>query len=68
MSMEYKPRFVRPDQMAELSNLWHLSRVATSGGDNSRYARMLWASKEFAKVHPEVTSTGAYKDLDGMLN
>ena len=68
MGLEYKPRFVRPDKMPELSNLWHLSRTACAGGDSSRYARMLWASKEFARAHAEVTSGGAYKDLDGMLS
>lgn len=68
MGMEYTARFINPAHEGELSNLWHLSRTALSGKDSSRYQRMLWASKEFAKAHPEVSSGGAYKDLDGMLS
>ena len=48
----------------ELWNLYHLARVATSGTDqNTRYGWNLWASKEYAKAHPEVSSTAAYKAL-----
>lgn len=59
----FKPRFVPEHLLGELSNLWHLSRVPK----NTRYERMLWASSEFSKAHPEVSATGAYKDLDAML-
>lgn len=59
----FKPRFVPEDLLGELSNLWHLSRVPC----NTRYERLLWASREFSKAHPEVSSTAAYKDLDCML-
>lgn len=63
----YQVRFIKPDQSAELMNLYHLARVPLSGtGKDTPYERMLWASKEFAKLHPEVSSTGAYKDLDGL--
>jgi hypothetical protein len=63
----YQVRFIRPDQANELMNLYHLARVPLSGtGKDTPYDRMLWASKEFSKQHPEVSATGAYKDLDGL--
>ena len=52
---------------SELINLYHLARTALSGEDDSRYKRMLWASKWFSKEHPEVTSTQAYLELDSLL-
>lgn len=61
---KYEPRFIKPEQEAELINLWHLSRCALSGQNASRHERMLWTSREFSKLHPEITSTGVYKDLD----
>jgi hypothetical protein len=61
--IEFKPRWVPEHMLAELSNLWHLSRVPKHG----RYDRLLWTSSEFAKAHPELTSTAVYKDLDAML-
>lgn len=67
MSAAYKPRFIRPDQSAELIHLWHLARTALSGKECTRYTRMLWASREFAAAHPDITPTAAYKDLDGLL-
>jgi hypothetical protein len=63
----YQVRFIRPDQANELFNLYHLARVPLSGtGKDTPYERMLWASKEFHKVHPEISETAAYKDLDGL--
>lgn len=59
----FKPRFVPERLLPELSNLWHTSRVHSS----SRYERMLYTSKWFAKDHPELTPTAVYKDLDAML-
>lgn len=68
--IEFEPRFVPKRLLVELSNLWHLSRTACAGKDYSRYNRMLWTSREFVKAHPELnlSSTGAYKDLDAMLS
>lgn len=65
----FNPRFVKEEDMAELANLWHLSRVPTSGDKQSDklYNRMQWTSKEFAKAHPEYTPTAVYKDLDGFV-
>ncbi len=63
----YKTRFIKPAQANELLGLWHLARTALSGKECTRYTRMLWASKEFARAHPEITPTAAYKDLDGLL-
>ena len=66
---EYRVRFVPTDKSAELVNLYHLARTALSGKDDSPYQRMIWASGEFARLYPEITSsTGAYKDLCGLLD
>lgn len=65
--MSYAPRFIRADQAVELINLYHLARTALSGQECTPYTRRLWASKEFSKAHPEVSSTAAYKDLDGLV-
>ena len=59
----FTPRFTSTPGLNELSTLWHTSRTATTG----RYNRMLWASREFSKAHPEVSATAAYKDLEAML-
>jgi hypothetical protein len=65
----YVPRFIDPKDAGELVNLYHLARVPLSGtGKSGRYEQMLWASKEFSKAHPEISSTAAYKDLDGLLS
>jgi len=65
LKVEYfRPRFVPEHMLAELSNLWHLSHVPK----DSRYERMLWTADEFHKLHPELTSTAVYKDLDAMLS
>ena len=64
----YQVRFIKPEQVGELVNLYHLARVPLSGtGKSGRYHQMIWASGEFAKLHPEVTASAAYKDLDGLL-
>ncbi len=60
-------RFVKQADYPELINLYHLARTALSGGDDSKYQRMLWASKEFAKEHTYTSATGAYKDLSANL-
>ena len=66
VSPGYQVRFIRPGQAGELMDLFHLARTALSGKDASNYNRMLWASNEFHKAHPEVSATAAYKDLDGL--
>lgn len=60
-------RFVKPEDYGELINLYHLARTALSGQDDSKYARMIWASKEWAKKHSYTSATGAYKDLSANL-
>jgi len=53
-----------PKELAELANLCHLARTALAGtGRDTRYERKLWASREYAKLHPSVSSTAAYKQL-----
>jgi hypothetical protein len=65
----YKKRFISESQATELMNLYHLAKVALSGTKPAtRYNRMLWASAEFSKLHPSVSTTAAYKDLDGLLS
>lgn len=64
----YTPRFVPSQDAAELVNLYHLARTALSGRQDSKYDRMLWASAEFSKLHPSVSSGAAYKDLCGLLD
>lgn len=49
-------------ELAELSNLWHLSKTALGDGA-STYDRKLWATKHFHEAHPHITSTAAYKVL-----
>ncbi len=51
------------EQKAELMNLFHLAKCALSGQDDSNYQRMLWASKEYSKEHPEISRTVAYKNI-----
>ena len=63
----YQPRFIRPSDAVELINLFHLSRTALAGKSATQYDRMLWTAKEFHKTHSDVSETGVYKDLDGLL-
>lgn len=58
------PRFVTQVSLVELINLYHLAPAA---GKHTRHDRMLWASAWFAKDHPLVSSTAAYKDLSAAL-
>jgi len=64
---EYRTRFIKQSDAVALINLYHLARTALAGDRDGRSERMCWASKWFAKEHPDVTQTGAYKDLDGLL-
>lgn len=55
-------------EKAELANLFHTAQTAllkpgTGKPRPSRYERMQYAAKWFAKKHPEVSSTAAYKEL-----
>ena len=63
----YQTRFIRQEQASEIINLYHLANCALSGQDAGRWARMNYAAKQFSKLHPEVSVTAAYKDLDGLL-
>ena len=65
---DYQVRFVPTNKSADLVNLYHLARTALSGQDDSPYQCMLWASGEFHKANPNVSATGAYKDLCGLLD
>jgi hypothetical protein len=57
-------RFINQSQYTELINLYHLARAA---GKATRYDRMIWASKEFHKIYPNISETAAYKDLSSNL-
>ncbi len=64
---EYRVRFVPQSDVGELVGLYRIARTALSGGDDSPYQRMLWASNAYANANTTVTPTGAYKDLCGLL-
>lgn len=59
----FVPRFVPSSMLSELSELWWMSKAYKA----SRYERMLWTANRFHLNHSEISSTAAYKDLDGML-
>lgn len=66
----YQVRFIKPDDAGEIVQLYHTARAALSDKpfpQQSPHHRMLWASAQFHKAHPEVSETGAYKDLCGLL-
>lgn len=63
-------RFMSQEQYCELVNLFHLARTALSDkplSEQTKYYRMLWATKEFNKLHPEISATAAYKDLSANM-
>ena len=64
---KYEPRFIADRDIPKLIDLYHLARTALSGKIDTPHERKIWASKEFAKENPYVSSTGAYKDLCGLL-
>jgi hypothetical protein len=48
----------------ELSELFHLAHAYLAGtGRYMRYDRKIWASRKYSELHPEVSSTAAYKQL-----
>lgn len=69
MASKYVVRFIKAFDAEELLLFFHVAKVALSKGQQPvrRYHRMLWASDEFSKAHPEVKTLGAYKDLEGLL-
>lgn len=67
MTTQTPLRFVRECDYAELVNLYHLARTALSGQACSKYDRMVWASREWAKTHSYASAIGAYKDLSANL-
>jgi len=67
--VSYTVRFIPPESAFRLVNLYHLARTALSGQDSDTpHGRMIWASKEYNKEFPAVSSTAAYKDLCGLLD
>ncbi len=67
----YAVRFITPEQVGELVNLYHLARTALCTlplQQQTPWHRMTWAADEFSRANPETTSTGAYKDLCGLLD
>jgi hypothetical protein len=57
-------RWVKAEHAAELVSNYHLARAA---GKSKRHERLVWASAGFAKEHPYVSPTAAYKDLCALL-
>lgn len=66
--MKKNPRNVSAAQLTEMINLYHLARTALSGKDDSKYQRLIWASKEFHKKHADISQTKAYLDLSDYVN
>ncbi len=60
---EYEPRFVTKEQLGKLYDLYHLASTALAGSRPSRADRIRWACKAIREEYPEVSETGAYKDL-----
>ena len=61
-------RFVKYEDYQELVGLYHTARIALAGPSiPSKYDRMVWAAREWAKVHTYTTANGAYKDLSNNL-
>ena len=56
-------------EIAELVSLYHLAQtgLASIAGVPSKYDRMCWAAREFARLHPETPAVRAYKALDVRL-
>lgn len=63
---DYVCRFIpnTPEARAELVNLFHLARTPVG---NDRYERKLWASRAYHGLHPDISQTAVYKDLEGLL-
>lgn len=69
VAARYRLRFVKPEDEEQLLHFYRLARVALSGlKPATKYNRMIWASGEFVKAHDYISSTGAYKDLCGLLD
>ena len=65
--MTYQTRFIKKEQVTELINLWHLSKVPTTDLTiGRRHARMIWTSKEFASKY-DMNRTAVYKDLENLI-
>lgn len=64
----YQMRFAPEADRNKLINLFHTAKTALSGTKqgNSRYERLKWAAAQYHKENPEVSETGAYKDLCGI--
>jgi len=60
--IEFRPRFLNKSQMAEIVELYHLSKVKHTG----KHDRLLLATRWFQDKYPEVK--GAYKDLSDLVN
>lgn len=53
-------------EVEELLFAWRMSKVALSGQDSSRHARMRWTANQWEKTHPRERMR-AYKQLDREL-
>jgi len=58
-------RFIPEHFKYELINLYHLAKIP---GCTTKYERMIWATKEFNKLHPEYSKGFIYKDIDYLLS
>ena len=50
------------EQLTELANIYHIAKILY----NKNYDRLIYASKEFNKLYPAISTASAYKALDRM--
>ncbi len=59
-------RTLNQQDNAELIGYFHLARTALAAQKTvpSRYDRLVWAAKTFARKHPDIPEVRAYKRVD----
>jgi hypothetical protein len=63
----YRTRYIQQSDAVSLVNMYHLAKTALCTGSCGRWERMSWAAKQYHRENPQVSVTGAYKDLEGLL-
>jgi len=64
---DYEPKLIKLVHMKDLVDLWHASRACLAGQDDSKHGRLVWASRQFKKAHPEYSTTKAYLELQNFV-
>jgi hypothetical protein len=68
LEVDYQVRFTPSCDAHKLVNLYHLARTALSKQECTPYKRMIWAAEQYVRENTNVSVTGAYKDLCGLLS